>query len=525
MVLVGVARTGGRFPELRAVPGAVAAVRDWAVAQGVPDDLLLTYTDADGGPVDAGAVLAGVRGLLDRGDVEQLVLYFSGHGINTGSSEFWLLPGAPEDGGQAVNVSLTAWYAERLPVRHVVLLSDACRTAATSTQELAIQGTAVVPNLPPRGPAAAVDVFYACALGDPAYELTDPAAAGAAYRAVFTSALVAALRGDHPAVVGGDDGAAPAAGLVRPWPLKRALPGLVAAELTAAGAPLAVAQTPDARLSSDPDVAWLSRLVPWPPAGAEGHESLTAADVPPPEAGPAPLPPEIATAADRLAVGLALAEPGPAASVRVLGDPAAEVLPGTDDAAVVALSAGGCAVLPLMPGRVTVATVEDGRLVDCALPRADAPRATAALGRRALAAASSRFGLGADDTGRGGTRDDLDADLDADPLAAVYRAWALHDRGRRDDLAALAAPGAPGARLFDVLLLADPGAPPDRWAALLTPVPLLARGWALLPAAPEAVRVRAAAFGPRLPGHWTVFAFAADAPRVAAALRAPEEAP
>lgn len=202
MVLVGVARTGGRFPELRAVPGAVAAVRDWALAQGVPADLLLTFTDADGGAVDAGAVLAGVRGLLDRGDVEQLVLYFSGHGINTGSSEFWLLPGAPEDGGQAVNVSLTAWYAERLPVRHVVLVSDACRTAATSTQELAIQGTAVVPNLPPRGPAAAVDVFYACALGDPAYELTDPAAAGEAYRAVFTSALVAALRGDHPALVG-----------------------------------------------------------------------------------------------------------------------------------------------------------------------------------------------------------------------------------------------------------------------------------------------------------------------------------
>ncbi|NKY12009.1 caspase family protein, partial [Cellulomonas hominis] len=274
MVLVGVARTGGRFPELRAVPGAVAAVRDWALAQGVPADLLLTYADADGGAVDAGAVLAGVRGLLDRGDVEQLVLYFSGHGINTGSSEFWLLPGAPEDGGQAVNVSLTAWYAERLPVRHVVLVSDACRTAATSTQELAIQGTAVVPNLPPRGPAAAVDVFYACALGDPAYELTDPAAAGEAYRAVFTSALVAALRGDHPALVGGEDGAASGAGLVRPWPLKRALPGLVAAELTAAGAPLAVAQTPDARLSSDPDVAWLSRLVPWPPAGADGHESL-----------------------------------------------------------------------------------------------------------------------------------------------------------------------------------------------------------------------------------------------------------
>jgi hypothetical protein len=641
VVLIGVARTGGRFPELTAVPGAVAAVRDWARAQGVPEDLVLTFTDTGpaGTPVTSGGVLAGIRGLVDRGDVEQLVVYFSGHGINTGNAEFWLLPGAPEDGSQAVNVSLTSWYAERLPVRHVVLVSDACRTAASTVQELSVQGVAVVPNLPPRGPAAAVDVFYACALGDPAYEVKDPAASGAAYQALFTTVLVRALRGDHPALVTGGDGAAPAYGLVQPWPLKRALPTLVAEQLAALHAPLDLAQTPDARLSSDPTVAWLSRLEPWPavPAadagaagGADGTGGAGRADGAggggggdaegggaEPEvfvpgggslAAPGAAEPEartvgtvgrdgtdavVAAAADRLAAGLAVgataatavpagpgagavpagpgaartAGPGVAADdagpelevaavpgprVVVHGDRAVRIDQVTPTAAVVSLASGGCAVLPTLPGRITLATVEDGRLVDCALPRdpADpgaAPGPTHSAGRvdpaspaglagaagpsgavgpvarRALTAAWSRFGLCRDEDA------DDDPDLELDPLEAVYRAWALHDRGRRDAVAGLAGPDGPGARMFDVVLLASGPGAAGRWAGLLTPVPLLARGWALLPAAPRAVRDRALAFPTRLPSHWTLFA-AADAPRVVAALAAaaldgPEESP
>ncbi|MCG7287492.1 caspase family protein [Cellulomonas sp. ACRRI] len=637
LVLVGVARTGGRFPELPAVPGAVAAVRAWATEQGVPDDLVLTFTDDDGTPVTSGAVLAGVRALVDRGDVDQLVVYFSGHGINTGNAEFWLLTGAPEDGSQAVNVSLTSWFAERLPVRHVVLVSDACRTAATTVQELSVQGVALVPNLPPRAPAAAVDVFYACALGDPAYEVKDPTASGAAYQALFTSALVGALRGDHPALVtpgpvaDGDRAAGGVAGsarfgLVQPWPLKRALPGLVAERLTAAHAPLDLAQTPDARLSSDPVDAWLSRLEPWPvaPAAAEtpGTDAPAertaapddaAAPGAPPEAGAALADPDrtarepapaartaAAEAADRLVLGLAVGlaagagglpasavgstaapsgapaappsparPPGPATAapavpapipapdlevaplpaaprpggpvVVVQGDRALDVVPVSPTAVVVTFASGGCAVLPTLPGRVTLATVEHGRLVDCALPRtpgADAvppPGADGAVARRALAAAWSRFGLRPDDdedddehAGPPGPRDPADdparaarraVAVDADPLAALYRAWELHDRGRRAAIADLAEAGFPGARLFDVVLLAsgpDPGRDdrPVDWAGLLTPVPLLSRGWPLLAAAPPGVQDRALSFPARLPSHWTLFA-AENADRVA----------
>ncbi|WP_431838214.1 hypothetical protein [Cellulomonas sp. Y8] len=664
LVLVGVARTGGRFPELPAVPGAVAAVRAWAAEQGVPDDLVLAFTDDDGTPVTASDVLAGVRGLVDRGDVDQLVVYFSGHGINTGNAEFWLLTGAPEDGSQAVNVSLTSWFAERLPVRHVVLVSDACRTAASTVQELSVQGVAVVPNLPPSGPAAAVDVFYACALGDPAYEVKDPAASGAAYQALFTSALVGALRGDHPALVtpgpgapaGGGGAAAGASagvgavagagfGLVQPWPLKRALPGLVAERLTAAHAPLDLAQTPDARLSSDPLEAWLSRIEPWPLAAPEaaagdgaargaggagtgdaGTEGSAPASAAPPggtsaaTAAPAPAAPApaarvaAAEAADRLVLGLAVglaagadglpaaavgatappppdqpsggspspaAPPGstagapgsPAAAppaavpaparapdlevaplpaaprpggplVVVQGDRALDVVPVSATAVVVTFASGGCAVLPTLPGRVTLATVERGCLVDCALPRAPGadggpppPGVDGAVARRALAAAWSRFGLRPDDD-----EDDGDGGLDrapgraapdpvpdrperpavavdTDPLAALYRAWELHDRGRRAAIADLATPGSPGARLFDVVLLAsgpDPGHDdePVDWSDLLTPVPLLSRGWPLLAAAPPAVRDHALSFPARLPSHWTLFA-AENAARVA----------
>jgi hypothetical protein len=576
VVLVGVARTGGRFPELPAVPGAVAAVRDWARAQGVPDDLVLTFADTDGAPVRGGDVLAGVRSLVGRGDVDQLVLYFSGHGVNNGNSEFWLLPGAPEDGSQAVNVSLTSWQAERLPVRHVVVVSDACRTAASTVQELGIQGVSVVPNLPPHGAAAAVDVFYACALGDPAYEVKDPVAAGAAYRALFTTVLVRALRGDLPDVVTPDAGGPePRPGLVRPWPLKRALPGLVAAHLAAVQAPLDLVQTPDARLSSDPDVAWLSRLEPWPPGAGAGAEAGAGAgadaappagvrtgEVPVVPAGPAPVVRAAAEAADRLAESFTVvaraAPPGVAAAARpgaelelklavpagapvslpagppviVHGARAVRVDRLTGTAALVVLDSGCCAVLPVLPGRTTVALVEAGNLVDCAMPRDGAAPSVdgraAALAGRARSAAWSRFGLCLDDDADEDPAGALDPE--DDPLAAVYRAWVLHDRGRRDAVARLAEPGAPGARLFDVALLAQPGGVPDpgdaRWRELLTPVPLLARGWSLLPAAPEPVQERARAFPPRLPSHWTLFP-AADAARVTAAVLGalPEESP
>ncbi|MBW0256415.1 hypothetical protein, partial [Cellulomonas sp. PS-H5] len=245
--------------------------------------------------------------------------------------------------------------------------------------------------------------------------------------------------------------------------------------------------------------------------------------------------------------------------VVVQGDRALDVVPVSATAVVVTFASGGCAVLPTLPGRVTLATVERGCLVDCALPRAPGadggpppPGVDGAVARRALAAAWSRFGLRPDDEddedvgsdpapGRAGhdrVRDRAERPavaVDTDPLAALYRAWELHDRGRRAAIAGLAAPGSPGARLFDVVLLAsgpDPGHDdePVDWSDLLTPVPLLSRGWPLLAAAPPAVRDHALSFPARLPSHWTLFA-AENAARVAEVATAaavpsrPEEEP
>jgi hypothetical protein len=242
--------------------------------------------------------------------------------------------------------------------------------------------------------------------------------------------------------------------------------------------------------------------------------------------------------------------------VVVQGDRALAVVPVSPTAVVVTFASGGCAVLPTLPGRVTHATVERGCLVDCALPRAPGadggpppPGVDGAVARRALAAAWSRFGLRPDDEdddedghardpgrpGPGAAADPGRAErravaVDADPLAALYRAWELHDRGRRAAIADLATPGSPGARLFDVVLLASGPDPrhddrPVDWSGLLTPVPLLSRGWPLLAAAPPAVRDHALSFPARLPSHWTLFAAenAARVAEVAAAAPAPPE--
>jgi hypothetical protein len=115
-VLVGVARTGG-LPELQGVPRAVAAMEAWALGQGMSRDDVLTVVDSDGGSVTSAAVFSAVQDLVSRGTLDQLVLYFAGHGINNAQNELWLLSGAPENPNEAVNVSASAVLARRCGVR------------------------------------------------------------------------------------------------------------------------------------------------------------------------------------------------------------------------------------------------------------------------------------------------------------------------------------------------------------------------------------------------------------------------
>jgi hypothetical protein len=523
VVAIGVSRSGG-LPVLGAVESALDAVVTWAASQGIT---AVRISDADGTKVSAARVVEAVMTAAADPALEQLVVYFTGHGVNNNWCEYWLLSDAPDNPNEAINVVRSAELAERGSVPHVVLVSDACRTAPGSIRAQSVTGSLMFTN-PTPGAGAAVDLFYACRLGDPAFEVVDPASSSGAYTAVYTEVLTKALSGGLPALCEPSG----AEFVVRPWPLKRALPGLLGQATRAlSGTPVSF-QAPDSKVLSDPGSAYLSRLSRVPAV------DRAPAPLGPPRRGITSAPRTVDDAvqeAGRAASRLASAEWGPRDADLVVHGASlmratalGQVLPPSGDA--VRLPAGavgavgqlalelsiGVLTLPVFAGLAAAVTVEDGQVVDVRWrPRPDSPDYLAYLEHehrlltyRAALGAASRYGLELDDLvgfdselesvgiPAGAGVEDLD-DLvpwlpvarRLDPSLVLYEAYARHDAGRRD---------VPGLRdlgfaveLFDVALLNGAVTP-----AVVPDGPLLARGWALAEAGADPVG--------RMPSHWTL---------------------
>lgn len=276
-VLIGVSQTGN-LQTLKAVHDGVRAMERWALGQGMDRELVKVLSDEDG-PVEVAQVKKAVKEIVDLTTVHQLIVYFSGHGVNISRGEYWLLSGAPEDSNAAVNVAGSIELARTCGIRHVVLISDACRTAAEGIQGQGIRGSEIFPNVLDAVEERPVDVFFACGLGDPALEVKNPKKAAAGYRAVYTDSLVQALEGKknvavkHPEkprtvqLIEVDRSGDGPRGLVRPVPLSFHLRADVLARLIKARVKPGVNQTPVARIISQE--TWLAE-VPLPPGSLSG---------------------------------------------------------------------------------------------------------------------------------------------------------------------------------------------------------------------------------------------------------------
>jgi hypothetical protein len=255
-VLLSVKKTGN-LPELRACAAATAGMQAWVQAQGF--DSIEVISD-EVGPVEPRQIRQAIKRIVDAGTTEQLLVYFTGHGVNIRYGEYWLLSDAPSDTQAAVNVEGSVVLARQSGIPHVVFVSDACRTAAEGVQAQAVTGSEIFPNDGPSGPEMSVDLFFACTVGKPALEIKDAATAAGGYSAIYTRVLVEALNGDHPEAIQETVDGDTRIGLVRPRPLKRALTDEVARRLAQPPVRLGVSQTPDARITSDEDV-WLSKVL------------------------------------------------------------------------------------------------------------------------------------------------------------------------------------------------------------------------------------------------------------------------
>ncbi|SFU00388.1 caspase family protein [Paraburkholderia aspalathi] len=272
-VLIGVNKTGN-LPELNTAVKSARDMERWALAQGFAPSTVVVITD-EGQPVTILRIFQAVKDLVARDTIDQLLVYFSGHGVNRNYCEYWLLSDAPEDGNAAVNVQASVDRAWNCGIPHIVLLSDACRTAAETIQAQGVVGGVIFPSFSGAASSSKVDIFFACRLGEPAAEVKNFDDSASQYQAVYTKVLLEALEGKFPDIV---DEQGPL------WFVRaRRLGNFLEREVARRAYRKKVVQVPEARVTSD-EKAWISQLTALPEVEAgysaplrDGFE--TAADV------------------------------------------------------------------------------------------------------------------------------------------------------------------------------------------------------------------------------------------------------
>lgn len=544
-VLIGVDTTGG-LPQLHDAARGARRMEAWALDQGLERDDVLVFTD-EAGPLEVKPIKKAIAALVDKAVYGQLLVYFAGHGVNLRRGEYWLLSDSPDDAQESVNVEGSAALARRAGIPHVVFVSDACRTAAQGLAMQGITGSDLFPNDADSDLEQAVDIFFACTLGKPSFEIPDPDAAAAGFRAVYTETLLDGLRGRFAEAVEDASVDGESARVVRPRPLKKRLQAEMTRRIAAANLQVRVNQVPDARITSDDD-AWLARLPvlglggagpgPTPPDAPEASTTLQtlsqeivgAALRDQPPVGPG-VPPSGPVVTDSLEVATLMRGATRDRDVpvrthyetrcgfRLDGARVAEVFAGTGHAEVadasgtqirfapqaaatsvlLVLTDGSSVLVPAVAEFIGALRFEDGELTDLAYEPSeytwrwdmyvDRQPVLRTL-RDAISAAADLgvFRLEGEDAFALAAKMQYAKSLD--PSLALYAAYAYHDLGRANLIHMME--GYLGSDLgftfFDIALLGRrlDGRRTSDVPQVVPAVPLLSQGWALL----QAFRVR-----------------------------------
>lgn len=190
VICVGVNRAGTMTPLDAAVKGA-RDVEAWAMAQECATVVLVD--DDPNAKVSLNDIFDAVKQVVDSNTYDQLIIYFSGHGILTApSTEYWLLSRAPDNPNEAVNLYRSIENARNSGIPHVVFVSDACRSNVAPPLN-AVTGGVIFSILPVPPQRSEVDVYYATYPGDPAYEVPE-AEATQRFRGIFTDCLLRVLK-------------------------------------------------------------------------------------------------------------------------------------------------------------------------------------------------------------------------------------------------------------------------------------------------------------------------------------------
>jgi len=190
-VVIGVDKVGN-LPTLKAAASGARKIAEWLTDEGF--DVRLFVDDRR--PVTASDLLDAIESFIERGTLDQLVVYFAGHGcIATILSELWLLSDAHHNPNAAVALNECCALAQTSGIPNVVFISDACRSRPDSLGAQFVRGSLIFPIQTPRGRSSGVDRFLATRVGSNAYEYAVDKSS-AEFQAIFTECFLGAFK--HP---------------------------------------------------------------------------------------------------------------------------------------------------------------------------------------------------------------------------------------------------------------------------------------------------------------------------------------
>jgi hypothetical protein len=181
VVLIGVQQPGGGLEALQSIGKCLADMRDWALSQGIPSSDIKIFTDVPDllPPGDPVLSIDDIYSWIDLRSkdwqpADQLLIYFSGHGMLVGGSTLWLLPQSPEKAWEAVNLDSSKELAIWSRFGHVVLIGDCCSTVADNEQFDMVRGAPILRNIATqeRTTDKPVDVLRAARPGKTSLEAT-----------------------------------------------------------------------------------------------------------------------------------------------------------------------------------------------------------------------------------------------------------------------------------------------------------------------------------------------------------------
>ena len=196
-VVIGVDRTDG-LTTLSAAASGARKMGAFLEQEGF--EVAEFVDDGFGGPVVGVDNFRKINAFVELGNLDQLVIYFAGHGFMHGYSEYWLLSGAPKNSSETIGVLESAQLAHFSGIPNVVFISDACRSTPTTLGLSQIQGGY---RIFPSGSVYSgvkVDMFFATVPGHVAYEITVDASISG-YKGIFTEAFLDAFHSPWPEMV------------------------------------------------------------------------------------------------------------------------------------------------------------------------------------------------------------------------------------------------------------------------------------------------------------------------------------